>query len=218
MGQLIRIFLLILLISGASLPSWSAVQGNIQYQIPIDYTKLNEAEILERAEFFYGMALKSSNGNVNEEMTAALNLYTILCKKCPDNVMYPTRLGILYDLCGMDKYAKGCFYKAMGIKKSRPEPYFYLGEFFYKRRQFKDALNMYKRAYKNGYSGNYETLYKIGAIYEKFGDTEAALRYFKKAAEISPNSELDNKIIRVENADKSNREYYSDTRIRLRER
>ena len=77
---------------------------------------------------------------------------------------------------------------------------------------------MYKRAYKNGYSRNYETLYKIGAIYEKFGDTEAALRYFKKAAEISPNSELDNKIIRVENADKSNREYYSDTRIRLRER
>ena len=77
---------------------------------------------------------------------------------------------------------------------------------------------MYKRAFKKGYFKHYETLYKIGDIYEKFGDTEASLRYLRKAAEISPNNELDNKIIRVENADNNNKEYYSDTRIRLIER
>ena len=77
---------------------------------------------------------------------------------------------------------------------------------------------MYKEAYKRGYSGNYDTLYKIGDIYEKFGDTEAALKYLKLAAQKSPNSELDNKIKRVENANVINKEYYSDTRIRLMER
>ena len=77
---------------------------------------------------------------------------------------------------------------------------------------------MYKEAYKRGYSGNYDTLYKIGDIYEKFGDTEAALKNLKLAAQKSPNSELDNKIKRVEYANAINKEYYSDTRIRLMER
>lgn len=215
MRQLIRILFFLIL---TMLPAFSAVEGNIQYTIPVDYTKLNQNELEKKAEFYYGMALKSSDGNINKEMTSALNLYMILCRKCPDNIIYPVRLGRLYDLCGMDKYAKGCFYKAMGINKSRPESYFYLGEFFYKREQYKDALNMYKRAFKKGYSKHYETLYKIGDIYEKFGDTEASLRYLRKAAEINPNNELDNKIIRVENADNNNKEYYSDTRIRLIER
>lgn len=45
---------------------------------------------------------------------------------------------------------------------------------------------MYKEAYKRGYSGNYDTLYKIGDIYEKFGDTEAALKYLKLAGSKKP--------------------------------
>ena len=77
---------------------------------------------------------------------------------------------------------------------------------------------MYKEAYKKGYNEHYETLYKIGDIYEKFGDTEAALRYLRLASKKSPNSELDNKIKRVEAVNQSNREYYSDTRIRNVER
>ena len=44
------------------------------------------------------------------------------------------------------------------------------------------------------------------------------MKYLKLAAQKSPNSELDNKIKRVENANAINKEYYSDTRIRLMER
>lgn len=219
MRQLIKI-LFILLILQISIPCYPAIKGGLEYHIPIDYTKLSEEELENKAGFYYGLALKTSSASImpNEDMTTALNLYTILTNKNPENNLYKIRLGHLYDIAGKDKYAKEYFYQAIGTDKSQSEPYFRLGEFYYKREIYKKALNFYKEAYKRGYDGNYDTLYKIGDIYEKFGDTEAALKYLKLAAQKSPNSELDNKINRVENANAINREYYSDTRIRLIER
>lgn len=216
MRQLIKIFLVMIL--ATSIPAYSAVKGGLEYQIPIDYTKLSTEELENQAGFYYNTALKTSNGKVNEEMTAALNLYTILQRKNPEVPLYSIRLGHLYDIIGMDKYAKACFYTAMECDKSLPESYFRLGEFYYKRECYKKALKFYKEAYKKGFVTHYETLYKIGDIYEKFGDTEAALKYLKLASEQSPNTELDKKIQRVENANQFNKEYYSDTRIRLIER
>ena len=146
-------------------------------------------------------------------MTVALNLYHMLAHKNHDNVMYLTRLGTLYDIAGKDRYAKGAFFDAMGIKPNEPEAYFRLGEFYYKRQMYKKALRFYSEAYKFGYTRHYETVYKLGDIYEKFGDTKSALRYLRLASTISANSALDDKLQRVENADKINREYYSNTRI-----
>lgn len=218
MRQLIKNFLALILAAVLILPSYCAVKGGIEYQIPIDYSKVNAEEIESRANLYYNLALKTNSGKLNEETTAALNLYTILNNKNPENIIYPTRLGILYDLIGKDKYAKGNFYKAIGIDNTKPEPYYCLGEFYYKRDSYKKALNFYNKAYINGYNRHYETVYKIGDIYEKFGDTRAALKYLKLASELSPNENLDKKILKVENADKINKEYYSNTRIHLIER
>ncbi len=218
MRQLIKNFLALILTAILVLPSYCAVKGGIEYKIPIDYSKVNAEEIESRANLYYNLALKTNSGKLNEETTTALNLYTILNNKAPENIIYPTRLGILYDLIGKDKYAKGNFYKAIGIDNTKPEPYYYLGEFYYKRDSYKKALNFYNKAYVNGYNRHYETVYKIGDIYEKFGDTRAALKYLKLASELSPNENLDKKILKVENADKINKEYYSNTRIHLIER
>ncbi len=218
MRQLIKISIILIFVCSLSAPAFCALKGGLEYQIPIDYPKLSTEELENKAGFYYGLALKTSNGKVNDDMTSALNLYTILSSKNPENTFYKIRLGHLYDIIGKDRYAKGYFFQAIGTDSSQPEPYFRLGEFYYRRELYKKALNMYKEAYKRGYSGNYDTLYKIGDIYEKFGDTEAALKYLKLAAQKSPNSELDNKIKRVENANAINKEYYSDTRIRLMER
>lgn len=218
MRQLIKISIILIFVCSLSAPAFCALKGGLEYQIPIDYSKLSTEELENKAGFYYGLALKTSNGKVNDDMPSALNLYTILSSKNPENTFYKIRLGHLYDIIGKDRYAKGYFFQAIGTDSSQPEPYFRLGEFYYRRELYKKALNMYKEAYKRGYIGNYDTLYKIGDIYEKFGDTEAALKYLKLAAQKSPNSELDNKIKRVENANAINKEYYSDTRIRLMER
>lgn len=215
MRHLIKIFLILVF---TALPAVSAIQGKLDYSIPIDYSKLSREELDTKASFFYNLAIKNSQGKVNDEMTAALNLYKILQSQNPDNTFYNIRLGYLYDLIGLDKYAKGCFYQAIGTDDTQAEPYFRLGEFYYRRQLYKRALKFYKEAYKKGFTTHYETLYKLGDVYAKFGDTEAALKYLKLAAGQSPNSELNSKIQRIEAANQVNREYYSDTRIRLIER
>ena len=211
MRQLIKILLTSFIFCIFIAPAHSAIQGGLEYTIPIDYSKLSEEELQAKAGIYYNLALKS--GTLNEDMTAALNLYHMLAHKNPQNVMYLTRLGTLYDIVGKDRYAKGAFFDAMGIKPNEPEAYFRLGEFYYKRQLYKRALRYYKDAYRLGYMNNYETLYKIGDIYEKFGDTQAAIRFLQSAGETNPNSELDKKITRLRNSDRLNQEYYSNTRI-----
>lgn len=206
-----KIFLLTFFIIFLIPPTFPAIKGSLEYSIPIDYSKLNEEELQAEAGIYYNLALK--NGANSKDMTTALNLYHILAHKNHTNVTYLTRLGTLYDIEGKDRFAKGAFFDAMGIKPNEPEAYFRLGEFYYKRQMYKKALRFYIEAYKFGYTHHYETVYKLGDIYEKFGDTKSALKYLRIASTINTNSELDNKLMRVENADKINREYYSNTRI-----
>ena len=89
-----------------------------------------------------------------------------------------------------------------------------MGEFYYKRELYRRALKYYNEAYKLGMSTNYDLLYKMGDIYEKFGDSRSALKYFKAAQKQSPNVELDNRILKIEAYDPANKEFYEDTRIR----
>lgn len=216
-----RFFVIFFLIFGLMIFSQdtnAAVVGGIEYKIPIDYEKLSQDELETKADFYYLQARKNAIGEVDRDMTNALVLYTILTKKCPDNTFYFTRLGVLYDLCNRDKYAKSNFSRAISEDSSKPETYFYFGEFFYRRLHLKKALNMYKQAYKKGFNNDYQTVFKIGDIYEKLGDTEAALKYFYLAREISPNEELEQNIIRAEQAHQINKEYYSDSRIEESER
>lgn len=204
--QMIRFLLIPLILCFTLLPSYSLLKGGVDYKIPFDYTKLNQKELEAKAEFYYTSALSSKV--VDENMTHALNLYSLLSDAYPDNIIYPLRLGKLYDVLGNNRYAKGMYSRAAGINRSRPEPYFYLGDFYYEREQYRKALKYYLKAYDNGYSEHYLTLEKIGIIYYKFGDTEKALHYLQCASVLNPNENLDSMIMSVKSSDDTNREYY----------
>ena len=210
----IILLLISLIITGTTLPTFSAVKGSIEYSIPIDYEKINEQQFEIKAREYFFNAEKLKDGNINEDMTNALNLYGILQKVNPEKIEYPIKLGILYDKIGKDRQAKGNFSKAIGLDNKNPLPYFYFGEFYYKRELYRKALKYYNEAYTRGFEKNYNLLDKMGDIYEKFGDTRSALKYLKEAQLQSNNPELENKIKRIETQDAINKEYYSDTRIR----
>ena len=213
-----QVSIIVLLISailfGTNLPTFSAVKGGIEYSIPTDYSKINEQETELKARLYFHNAEKLDDGIINEDMTNALMLYTVLQQVNPDKIEYPVKLGRLYDKIGKDRQAKGNFFRAIGLDESHPLPYFYLGEFYYKRKLYRRALKYYNETYKRGFETNYNLLYKMGDIYEKFGDTRSALKYLYDAQKQSANPELDAKIKRIELQDSINKEYYSDTRIR----
>ena len=188
--------------------SFSALKVGIEYQIPIDYKNLNKTQLEEKANFYYDIAIKNKRGNIDENMTDALNLYTILSNQNPQETKYFIKLGYLYDIAGKDRYSKGNFYRAISLNNKIPEPYFGLGEYFYTHNQFRRALKMYLEAYKKGYSNHYKTLYKLGSIYEKLGDTRVALEYYRTASRIEPSEELDEKINQLQNDDNLNKSYY----------
>ena len=210
MRQLFKNLFIPVLVLLTTVPcAFSAIKGGIEYQIPIDYRNLNKAELEEKANFYYDIAIKNKRGNIDENMTDALNLYTILSNQNPGETKYFIKLGYLYDIAGKDRYSKGNFYRAISVNNHIPEPYFGLGEYFYTHNQIRKALKMYLEAYKKGYSNHYQTLYKLGCIYEKLGDTRVALEYYRTASRIEPSDELDAKITQLQNNDSSNKNYYS---------
>ena len=206
--------LITLIMANTVLPAFSVIKSGIKYSIPIDYEKFSEEELEDRASVYYFNAQNSLDNKINTNMTNALVLYTILQNKNPEKISYAVKLGILYDKINEDRYAKGNFSRAIKTDSSRPEAYYYFGDFYYKREDYRKALTYFKQAYKKGFDKNYDLLYRMGDIYEKFGDTRSALKYLKDAQNQNPNPELENKIKRIEASDLTNKEFYSNTRIR----
>lgn len=210
----IIILLIFTILLGTTMPTFSAVKGGIEYSIPTDYSKIDEQETELKARLYYHNAEMLKDGEINEDMTNALMLYTILQQINPNKLEYPVKLGILYDKIGKDRQAKGNFSRAIGLDNTNPLPYLYFGNFYYKRELYRRALKYYNEAYKRGFETNYNLLYNMGDIYEKFGDTRSALKYLHDAQKQSTNPELENKINKINTQDSINKEYYSDTRIR----
>ena len=147
----IILFVILFFMSGNL--SYSALHGRIDYSIPVDYSKLSEQELEEKAKFYYHNALqhKDNETNIHSDTTNALVLYSALQKINPTETKYYIKAGILYDKISKDRQAKGCLFRAVSISKNNPEAFFYLGEFYYRRQSYKPALKNYLKAYNYGY-------------------------------------------------------------------
>ena len=167
MGKLVKIFIVLLFYTNTA---FSAINGGVEYKIPIDYSQINEEEFGAKADSLFSTLAGRKTSEVDESMTEALNLYTALSMTNPENISYVIKLGRLYDIIGKDRQAKGNFYKAIGINQADPEAYFYLGEFFFEREQYRRALKFYKKAYERGYQSHPETVNKMKIIFKKFCD------------------------------------------------
>jgi len=215
MRQFTTIILLGIFFSALStMPSCSALKTGINYSIPIDYSKLSEPELESKAREYYNNAMQLKDGEINEDMTNALTSYSVLQNINPESIEYSVKLGILYDKIGKDRYAKGNLSRAISLNQQNPIGYFYMGEFYYKRQLYRKALKYYTTAYEKGYDKHYDTLYKLGDIYEKYGNTRAALRYLKAAEVKNQNEKLTQKIKKIESFDAVNHEYYSEGSIK----
>ena len=129
--------------------------------------------------------------------------YSILGELDKENPLYFARLGIIFDKLGYDRWAKSNFWRSSNLDGAYPYSFYNFGNFFYDRNEFRRALKEYKKAYDNGYSTNYDTVYKMGKIYEKLGDYESAVEYYRKACAIKSSPELQQKIELLSNLSKN---------------
>ncbi len=80
--------------------------------------------------------------------------------------------------------AKNAYKKALLIEK-RGELYFLLGNACFLLDQFGEGVENYNLAISNGYD-NDEMMFFMGMAYENTGDSQMAIRYFKKACDKNP--------------------------------
>lgn len=210
------ILLITILILFLNLPAQCAVQGNVDYAPQIDYSQLTEDDLEQKAKAYYFLAMQNESDTITDETTKALNMYRALQKIDPKNEAYCVKLGALYDKINQDKYAKENLSRAISINSTNPEPYFYFGEYYYKRCEFRKAFKYYKKAYERGYMVHYETLCRMGDISAKFGDTRCAVIYFEAAYQLNPNPELQKAITFFKGKDAENHLFNSNTRIRTK--
>lgn len=205
-----KIFLLIIFLFTAS-PAFSVKSGGVEYHDYLfDYSNYDSVPIREEADSLLSQALAESDKKLKDDLLhRAMKNYYILLKITPDNVGVLNKRALIYDIQDRDFLAKSYFSRSLNIEKDNPETNFLVGDYFYKRRDYKRALRYFSAAYENGYK-DYDIDFKLAVIYEKLGDLCNAKRFYQEAYEMdsTQNFLLD----KIESIPEENEEYHGTIR------
>lgn len=206
MGQiLLRFFIFLFMLY---CPAFALQKGVIEYSIPIDYSLIDEKSLNDHAEILFSEYNSSTDEILKKTLLfELLSDYSILSKINKDNPLYFTRLGIVYDKLGKEKWAKSNFCRGSNLVPNYAYAFYSFGNYFFERNEYRKALKEYMRAYQYGFDKHYENLYQIGIIYEKLGDFTLAIKYFKLAQVCKDSEELTKKILLLEEMLKNNSLY-----------
>ena len=192
-------------------PAFSVKSGGVEYHDYLfDYSKMPTEPIAVEADSWLQEALLMSDSEDKRLLLhKAMKNYYILLKIHPDNVDYLNKRGLIYDVLDRNILARSFFSRSLNIDKNNPQTNFLVGDYFYKRRDFKRALKYFSIALQNGYS-NYDIKYKLAIVYEKLGDLCNAKRFYQEAYD------LDNDKVflleKIENIPEENEEYHGSIR------
>lgn len=159
--------------------------GGVEYHDYLfDYSKYDVKELRTEADNYIKSAILQSDKNSQKQLLhAALRDYYIVLKISPKDIHSLNRTAYIYDLEDKNLLAKSFFAQSMNIDEKNPETNYLVGDYFYRRRDFKRGLRYFTNAYENGYN-TYDINYKLGTIYEKLGDLCNAKRFYEYAYKI----------------------------------
>lgn len=210
MGRFVLLIIFTLISTGV----YAVEKGSIEYTpYTIDHSKLDLPSLEQEADNYYILATTASTKkDVDKYTTFALGAYKLLFDAKPDNVNYCLKIAELYDKNNKDRYAKEYYYRAITLKSDSALPYEGFGNFYFTRTDYRRALKYYIQAY-NRDSNLQNVNTKLGIIYSKLGDTNAALKFTQENSTSSPNTNNSDKIRLLEELNSSNAVYYQNTRI-----
>ena len=170
----------------------------------------DEAKFLKNANKNYNLFEKAQNvPDKVQYLQEAMRYFFLLSQINPKSIDAQLGLARVYDEMQLDRYAKKYFFTAYNFNPKNPKTNLYFGDFYYKRKDYVNAISYYKNAYKNGLSKDYQLNYKQGEIYEKLADLETAKKFYSNAFNINPqNPELINKIRLLDDLNYSQSQYY----------
>ena len=188
-------------------PVFAVEKGSVKFEENlIDYSVLDANKILTDADSFF--FLFETTGD-KKFLNTAMGNYYLVTKVFPLEIYPMVQLARTYDEKKLDRFAKEYFNICLDINRKDPYLNYYLGDFYYKRRDFKRALRYFRIAYNNGYRDYYDLNYKIATIYEKFADLSKAKYYYEKAYSMdNSKTNLQDKILQIDSLNYDQSEYY----------
>ncbi len=188
----------------------SAQTGRIDYNsVLFDYSQLDFNKIKKEADSFFALHKNSKDTETKEQyLNTAAGKYYILTKIDNTRLEPYVQLGRIYDEKNKARLAKENFCKAINLKSTDADANFYFGEFYYKRKDYKQALYYYDKAYNNGYNLKYILNLRLATIYEKLGDLSNAKNFYDVSYSMKPNSKLKKRILDIKNTDYYKSGYY----------
>ena len=203
------IYLLVFMVA-FGLPVYSSQKASVEYnERRIDYSVIDRQQVLTEADSFFD---KYEETNESKYLTTAMAKYYILTRINPTDLYSTVQLAKTYDINKNDRQAKKYFNVAMDINKNDAYFNYNFAEYYYARKDYKRALKYYEKAYKNGYSENFDTNLKIATIYEKFADLEKAKYYYEKTNSIKKTQRIDKKINNIKKLNYEKSEYYGTSK------
>jgi len=203
------IFIIFLSLSNATIAQTqnASVEYNGQ---KYEFKKGDDAKFLKSANT--NMTLFENSMNLEDKvyyLQESMRYFFMVSQINPRSVDAQLGLARVYDEMKLDRYAKKHFYVALDFAPKSAKNNYYFGDFYYKRKDYVNAIYYYQKAYQFGLSKNYDLNYKQAVTYEKLADIETAKKFYQKAFEINPqNIELENKIRLLDDLNYSKSQYY----------
>lgn len=206
-----KIVLLVTTLFLISSPAFSAKSGGVEYHDYLfDYSHLEQEPLKTEADSLLSQALIQEDNEIkNDLLHQAMKNYYILLKISPDNVDVLNKRALIYDMQDRNLLARSLFSRSLNIQKDNPETNYLVGDYFFKRRDFKRALRYFSAAYENGYV-DFDINYKLAVVYEKLGDLCNAKRFYQEA--YSYDESKSDILDKIESIPEENEEYHGTIR------
>ncbi len=175
----------------------------------VDYSLIDFVQMEREADDFFIQGSECTDKAQRDEyFEGAQARYYQLAEYDMAKIKYPLQLARIYDYKKENRLAKGYFFRALNLDLNNGYANLYLGDYYFKRNDYKRALKKYLVAHVNDLQNMYELNYNIAIIYEKFGDLVNAQKYYSAVAAAKNTPELQNKINSIKALDYGKSEYY----------
>ncbi|MGN0004971.1 MAG: tetratricopeptide repeat protein [Candidatus Gastranaerophilaceae bacterium] len=142
----------------------------------------------------------------------ALMYYKEYLKHYPGNIEALLGAGAMATYLGREEESKQILMEAYATYPKNPAVHKALGDFYYKFSNFNNAIEFYNLSLLSGNLADYGTNLATAVCYEKLGDKERAIEYYKVCLHLNPESEIAQQ--RLEMYEKFERDgYQSDSRM-----
>lgn len=186
---------------------------NDDYMLSRDEEPANPEEYMEKARFCVRTAVQAEDETTRiRYVRKALECYLRYLKYFEGDLDALLGAGTTATFLGKETQARHLLMEAYATYPKNPNVHKALGDYCFKFNNFNSAIEYYNLSLLSGDLKDYNTNIATAVCYEKLGDIEKAIAYYKVAQHINPDSPIANQ--RLEMYEKMERDGYQvDSRM-----